>query len=69
MMEDVMAKLIEFYVPDSFSKKPASTARSERGKLIELPSPKGIQSKSHSAQWHGMGLAYIARLAVNFAND
>ena len=42
MMEDVMAKVIEFYIPDLFSKK-VSTAQDERGQLIEfrLPHVKG----------------------------
>jgi hypothetical protein len=62
-MEDVMAKVIEFYVPHSFSKKANYTARSERGKLIELPPPKEIQPNSDSAQWHGMRPAYIAPFA------
>ena len=37
-----MAKVIEFYIPDLFSKK-VSTAQGERGKLIEfgLPDVKG----------------------------
>jgi hypothetical protein len=41
-MEDVMAKVIEFYIPDLFSKK-VSTAQSERCKVIEfrLPHVKG----------------------------
>jgi hypothetical protein len=42
MMEDVMAKVIEFYIPDLFSKK-VSTAQGERSKVIEfrLPHVKG----------------------------
>jgi hypothetical protein len=42
MMEDVMAKVIEFYIPDLFSKK-VSTAPGERSKVIEfrLPHIKG----------------------------
>ena len=63
-----MAKVIEFYVPASFSKKANYTARSERGKLIELPSAKGIQPNSDSVQC-GTGPAYIAPFAVNFAHD
>jgi hypothetical protein len=51
MMEDgCMAKVIEFYVPDSFSKRANHAARSQRGKLIELPSGKEIQPNSDSAQ-------------------
>jgi hypothetical protein len=38
MMEDVMAKVIEFYIPDLFSKK-VSTAQGERGRLIEFGLP------------------------------
>jgi hypothetical protein len=60
-----MAKVIEFYVPDSFSKKNDCAPHSQRGKLIELPSPKGIKTNSDSAQWQ----AYMAPFAVNFAND
>jgi hypothetical protein len=60
-----MAKVIEFYVPDSFSKKTDCAPRSQRGKLIELPSPKGIKTNSDSVQWQ----AYMAPFAVNFAND
>ena len=42
VMEDVMAKVIEFYIPDLFSKK-VSTAQGDRGRLIEfrLPHVKG----------------------------
>jgi hypothetical protein len=42
MMEDVMAKVIKFYIPDLFSQK-VSVAHSERGKVIEfrLPHVKG----------------------------
>jgi hypothetical protein len=39
MMEDVMAKVIEFYIPDLFSKQ-VSTARGERGKVIEFCLPR-----------------------------
>jgi hypothetical protein len=35
MMEDVMAEVIEFYIPDLLSKK-ISTAQAERGKVIEF---------------------------------
>jgi hypothetical protein len=38
MMEDVMAKVIEFYIPDLFSKK-VSAAQGERSKVIEFRSP------------------------------
>jgi len=42
MTEDVMAKVIEFYIPDLLSKK-VSTAQGERSKVIEfrLPHVKG----------------------------
>jgi hypothetical protein len=40
LMEDVMAKVIEFYIPDSFTRKVNCLAPNERGKVIEFPSPK-----------------------------
>jgi hypothetical protein len=40
MMEDVMAKVIKFYIPDFFPNKVNCIARNERGKVIEFPSPK-----------------------------
>jgi len=40
MMEDVMAKMIEFYIPDSFTKRVNCITPTERGKVIEFPSPK-----------------------------
>jgi hypothetical protein len=40
MMEDVMAKVIEFYIPGSLAKQVTCKAPSERGKVIEFPSPK-----------------------------
>lgn len=43
MMEDVMAKVIEFYIPDLFSTK-ASISHSERGKVIEFHLPRGKES-------------------------
>jgi hypothetical protein len=45
-VEDVMAKVIEFYIPDRFSRK-VSTAQGERGKVIEfrLPHVKGPVSQ------------------------
>jgi hypothetical protein len=39
-MEDVMAKVIEFYIPDSFTKQVKCIAPIERGKVIEFPSSK-----------------------------
>ena len=33
-----MAKVMEFYIPDSFPKKANCTARNQRGKVIEFPS-------------------------------
>lgn len=40
VMEGVMAKVIEFYVPDCFGKT-VSIARTEPAKLIEFRSPRG----------------------------
>jgi hypothetical protein len=40
MMEDVMAKVIEFYIPGSLTTKVNCIAPNERGKVIEFPSPK-----------------------------
>lgn len=62
-----MAKVIEFYVPDSFSKKVDYAAGNRRGKLIELPLPKGIKTNSDYARRRG--LAYMAPFALNVAND
>jgi hypothetical protein len=59
MVEDVMAKVIEFYIPDLFKKK-VSTAQGERGKVIEFclprvkgpvlqfrePAPRGMDTKA-----------------------
>ena len=39
-MEDVMAKVIEFYIPNSFTKKVNCIAPNKRGKVIEFPSSK-----------------------------
>jgi len=39
-MEDVMAKVIEFYTPDSLPKKVTCAARNQPGKVIEFPSAK-----------------------------
>ena len=41
MMEDVMAKVIEFYIPDFFPKKVNRMARTELGKVIEFRLPRG----------------------------
>jgi len=60
-----MAKMIKFYVPDSLQQKANYKARKEGGKLIEFPSPKRNQLSSSSAQWLGMGLAYMAPFAAN----
>jgi hypothetical protein len=35
-MEDVVAKVIEFYIPDSFPKKVSCIAPNERGEVIEF---------------------------------
>jgi hypothetical protein len=37
-MEDVVAKVIEFYIPDIFRKKGKWKVCNERGKVIEVPS-------------------------------
>jgi hypothetical protein len=68
MMEVVMAKVIEFYVPDSLLSKASDAASSDRGKLIEFPSPKGDQHRSNSVQRQEKSAVYIAPFAVNFAN-
>ena len=39
-MDDVMAKVIEFYIPVSFVKKVNRIARDERGKVIEFRLPR-----------------------------
>jgi hypothetical protein len=41
MMEDVMAKVIKFYIPDSFPKKVSCIARTEPGEVIEFRLPRG----------------------------
>ena len=64
-----MAKVIEFYIPNSFPKKVNCIAPNERGKLVEFSSQKRSQSSSSPAQWQGMGMAYFAPFAVNFASD
>ena len=64
-----MAKVIEFYIPNSFPKRVNCIAPHERGKLVEFSSRKRDQPPSGSAQWQGMGIAYIAPFAVNFASD
>ena len=45
MMEDAMAKVIEFYIPGLFPKKVNCMTRTEGGKVIEfrLPSGKAMQ--------------------------
>jgi hypothetical protein len=54
MMEDVMAKVISFYVPDSFSKKVKHIAPNERGKVIEfrLPRGKGLTMQLYEPALH-----------------
>ena len=54
-----MAKIIEFYVPDSLPKKVNYVDRNQRGKLLEFPIPKRNPTNSNSAQWQGTGIAYI----------
>jgi hypothetical protein len=41
MMEDAMARVIKFYIPDYFPKKVNCIAPNERGKVIELRLPRG----------------------------
>lgn len=40
-MEDVMAKVIEFYISDFLPKRPDRIARTEPGKVIEFQLPRG----------------------------
>ena len=68
MVEDVMAKVIEFYVPDSLQKKANVRARNECGKLIEFRSAKAKQNDSHSVEWHSIGPVHVG-FAVNFVGD
>jgi hypothetical protein len=68
MMEEFMAKVIEFYVSDFVPRKSNYIARKESGKLIEFRVPKRNQAKSNSAQWPGMCLAYLAPFAANSAS-
>lgn len=68
-MEGVMAKVIEFYVPNSLPKKANYIARNERGKLIAFPSATGNHPDSGFARWHGISRPYIAPLAGDFASD
>jgi hypothetical protein len=58
-----MPKVIEFYDSDSLAKTANYKARKEPGKLIEFHASKGNQVNSHSAQWPGMCMAYIAPFA------
>ena len=69
MMERIMAKVIEFYVPDSLPKQSNYIARKERGKLIEFRSPKRNQADSNSAQWPGMCTVYMAPFGDNSASS
>jgi hypothetical protein len=41
MKEDVMTKVIEFYIPDLFAKRINCIARTEPGKVIEFRLPRG----------------------------
>jgi hypothetical protein len=54
MMEDVMARVIAFYIPDSFQKKVNRIAPIERGKVIEfrLPRGKGLTMQFHESASH-----------------
>ena len=49
-----MAKVIAFYVPNSFSKKVKHTAPNERGEVIEfgLPRVKGLTMQFHEPASH-----------------
>jgi hypothetical protein len=68
MMEGVMAKVVEFYVPDSWPRKTKYIPRKERGKLIEFRPPKRNHANSNSAQWPGMCMVYMAPFAANSAS-
>ena len=63
-----MARVIDFYIPDSLPTKVNSTARNERGKLIEFPARKRNQSHSSCAQSEGMCAEFIASFAANLAS-
>jgi len=54
MMEDVMANVIAFYIPDSFQKKANHLALNERGKVIEfrVPRGKGLTMQCHEPASH-----------------
>jgi hypothetical protein len=68
-MEDVMAKVFEFYIPASLPRKMNNTASNDHGKLIEFPSPKGWQADEDRLWRPEMSAAYIAPLGVNLAKD
>src|SRR4029077_11746353 len=53
-MEDVMSKVIEFYIPDSFPTKVNRIAPNERGKVIQfrLPRGKGLTIQFHELASH-----------------
>jgi hypothetical protein len=67
-MEGIMARVIEFYIPDSLPQKDDYIARNERGTLIEFPTLKRNQPRRNSAQSEGMCAASIASFGVNFAS-
>jgi hypothetical protein len=67
MVEGVMAKVIEFYVSDSLSKKSNYRACKERGKLIEFRSPKRNQANSRPLNGQQC-MVYIAPFAANSAS-
>jgi hypothetical protein len=54
MMEDAMAKVIAFYIPDSFPKKVNRIAPNEHGNVIEfrLPRGKGLTMQFHEPASH-----------------
>ena len=64
-----MARVIEFYIPDSLPKRLSCPARKEPGELIEFPSPKRNLPSSDSAQWPGIAVLYIAPFAANSVSD
>lgn len=62
-MADVMAKVIEFYIPDSFPTKVNRIAANERGKVIgfRFPRGKGLTMQCHELASHD---AYAKEVAI-----
>jgi hypothetical protein len=54
MKEDVMAKVIEFFIPDYFPRKVNRIAPNECGKVIQfrLPRGKGLTMQFHEPTSH-----------------